>query len=257
MTIDRAGAVEQLRRGGLVAAEEEADELIAAAAGDAELDAMLARRLNGEPTAWITGHTTFLGVRVSVDPGVYVPRWKTESIAQHALAHLTPNGIAVDLCTGSGAIGAFLKVHRPDARVIGTDIDQRAVDNARRNGIEAYAGSLFDPLPAELRQRVDVIVSVPPYVPDAMLALLPRDVLAHEPVHALSGGVDGLATVEQIAAAASHWLTPGGAVVVEVGLDQVDKTAALFTNVHELISDGDGDPCGVCARPTSGVGARL
>jgi release factor glutamine methyltransferase len=235
----------------VVAAEEEADELLAAAGSAAELAAMLARRLDGEPTAWITGRTTFLGIGLGVDAGVYVPRWKTEAVARHALAHLPVGGNAVDLCTGSGAIAAFLARHRPNARVVGTDIDPLAVACARSNGVEAYAGNLFDPVPQELLGTLDLVVAVPPYVPDAMLRFLPRDVVAHEPAHALAGGGDGLVVAEQLVSSSVDWLHHDGSLVIEVGVDQVEQVAGLMAPhglvLHEVVHDGDGDPSGVCA----------
>jgi len=248
--IDRASTVEVLRAGGLVAAEEEADDLIAAARSDADLAAMVARRLAGEPTAWITGRAAFWGMEVGVDAGVYVPRWKSEALAAHALAHLPARGTAVDLCTGSGAIAAFLAHRRPDSRVIGTDVDEAAVRCAERNGVEAYAGDLLDPLPSAVRGSVDVVVAVPPYVPDGMLRFLPPDVTAREPPHALRGGDDGLAVVRRIVASSAGWLRAGGSLGVEVGVDQIRPLERLFVQhdfrLHTVIEDGDGDPVGVC-----------
>lgn len=249
--IDRADAVAVLRQAGFAAAEDEADELAAAAADDDELGTMLARRLAGEPTAWIVGRVDFVGVPVRVRPGVYVPRWKSEQVARHAVSHLPVDGIAVDLCTGSGALAAFLRHARPRARVVAADIDAAAVACALDNGVEARLGDLFDPLPPALRARVDVVVAVPPYVPDDMLVLLPRDVTRREPAHALAGGADGLDVVERIVAAAGGWLRPGGALVVEAGIDQVDRVADRMEDhglvVDRVVEDGDGDPCAVCA----------
>lgn len=248
--IDRTGTVAALRAGGVVAAEEEADDLIAAARSHAALASMVARRLRGEPTAWIIGRVDFLGVTIQLDPGVYVPRWKTEALALHALDHLAPGGTAADLCTGSGAIGSFLARRRPGARVVGTDVDELAVRCAGRNGIEVFAGDLFDPLPEALRGTVDVVVSVPPYVPDGMLQFLPPDVTAHEPLRALSGGADGLAVASRIVESSPGWLRAGGSLVVEVGVDQMGQLKRLFAQhglrPHAVIEDGDGDPAGVC-----------
>lgn len=247
---DRPRTVDALRAGGLVAAEEEADDLIAAARSPAELAAMVARRLDGEPTAWITGRTRFCGLTIRVDHGVYVPRWKTEMVAAHALAHLPPGGTAVDLCTGSGAVGAVLARRSPASQVLGTDLDALAVACAEANGVDARAGSLFDPLPRDLRGAVDVVVAVPPYVPDGMLRLLPPDVTATEPLRALSGGDDGLRVARRIVEAGPGWLRAGGSLVVEVGVDQIVPLEALFVRhgfrLHAVIEDGDGDPAAVC-----------
>lgn len=252
----RARTVDALRAGGVVAAEDEADDLMRAAASAGDLASMVARRLAGEPTAWITGRADFLGVDVVVDPGVYVPRWKTEALACHAIDHLPAGGTALDLCTGSGAVAAFLAHGRPEARVVGTDVDEAAVRCARRNGIEAYRGDLFGPVPAVLRAAVDVIVSVPPYVPDGMLRLLPPDVTAHEPLSALGGGPDGLSVARRIVAASRHWLRSGGWLVIEAGLDQIGQLERVFLEhgflLDGVIEDGDGDPAGVCG--STGVG---
>ena len=101
---------------GFVAADEEADELLARADGDDELlDAILARRLTGEPLAWITGKVEFCGLEIRVDEGVYVPRWQSEQLALRAVERLPDGGGAIDLCTGSGAIAATLMARRPGA----------------------------------------------------------------------------------------------------------------------------------------------
>ena len=135
-----------LAAAGFLAAEEEAGEIVARAAGDgALLDAMVARRLTGEPLAWITGITLFCDVVIHVDPGVYVPRWQSEPLARRAAERLPAHGVAIDLCTGSGAIAATLTHLRPRARVVASDIDARAVACALSNGVEAYLGDLFAP----------------------------------------------------------------------------------------------------------------
>src|SRR5258705_8850395 len=119
---------ERLANAGFVAGEEGAEELLAAAGGDAQrLEALLARRLTGEPLAWITGTAPFCGLWIKVEPGVYVPRWQTEQLARRAAELLPDDGVAIDLCTGSGAIPTYLKSQHPRARVLATDIDARAV----------------------------------------------------------------------------------------------------------------------------------
>lgn len=248
---DRASIVGRFRAAGFPTPEEEAADLVGAAGSPDELEAMVVRRLTGEPVQWILGRTEFLGLTLGIDTGVYVPRWQTGPVAAHALTHLPPGGIAVDLCTGSGAVAAFLAHHRPGARVVGTDLDPRAVRCARHNGVDAHVGSLFGPLPAELAGRVDVVVAVAPYVPDRSLVLLPRDVLAHEPRLALDGGADGLRVIGQIIDSCPMWLRDGGSLVLESGIDQVPVVQQSLTGtglvLETVIHDGDGDPCGVCA----------
>ena len=233
---------QRLADAGFVAPDEEAAELTAAARDDGELDAMLARRLTGEPLAWITGTTTFCGLAVRVDPGVYVPRWHTEVIAERAAQLLPDGGVAVDLCCGSGAIGAVLRARRPAARVVGTDLDPRACACARTNGVEALEGDVLAPLPPELRGHVDVITGVVPYVPTSELALLQRDTLTFEGTLAYDGGPDGAALLRRALREAPAWLRPGGALVLELGGEQA---ALLGLDDAEVLRDADGDVRGV------------
>ena len=243
----------RLAAAGCLSADEEAQELEAAAGGDgARLEAMVQRRERGEPLAWIVGALDFGGVRVAVAPGVYVPRLQSVPLAQRA-AHLLPvGGTAVDLCTGCGAIAAYLTAHHSDARVVATDTDTGAVACARDNGVDALIGDLFAPLPAELRGAVDVVTAVAPYVPRPELTFLPRDVQAYEPVAALDGGPDGLDVVRRIVAQAPGWLAPGGAILVEIGGEQDGVlqpvlAAAGYVDVETLV-DEEGDVRGISAR---------
>ena len=121
---DHAVVSEMLARAGCVASDEEASELITAADGDGDrLAQFLQRRVSGEPTAWIVGQVQFCGLTVKVDPGVYVPRWQTEPLAERASALLSDKGVAIDVCTGSGAIAVVLRARHPSARVVATDTD--------------------------------------------------------------------------------------------------------------------------------------
>jgi len=251
---DRATVTEVLARAGCVAAEEEADELIAAAASGSgrDLADLVARRLTGEPLAWITGHTNFCGLDVAVDPGVYVPRWQSEPLARLAADLLPPTGTGVDLATGSGAVAMVMQVARPAARVVATEIDPAAVRCARRNGVEVHPGHLDRPLPADLAGEVDVLCAVLPYVPSNALHLLPRDVVAFEPRVALDGGAAGLDLVAAVIGAGRHWIRPGGWVVLEIGGDQVPAVTALLEGsgyaAAGALVDGDGDPRAVYGR---------
>jgi len=235
-----------LARHGFVAAGEEAAELRRAADGDDDaLGALVRRRLTGEPLAWIVGSAPFCGLSVAVDPGLYVPRWQSEPLARRAAARLGPGGAAVDVGTGTGAVALALAAACPGARVVGTDVDERAVACARSNGVEAYAGDLLDPVPAELRGALDVIVGVVPYVPTGALALLPSDTLVFESPLAYDGGPDGTDVLRRVVAAAPGVLRPGGALVLEVGADQAALLAPLLAgsgfaavSVHR---DEDGD----------------
>jgi release factor glutamine methyltransferase len=232
--------VDLLMRNGFVAAEEEAEELLAAAAGDtARLDAMVERRLTGEPLAWITGTAPFCGLWIKVDPGVYVPRWQTEALARRAAERLPEHGSALDLCTGSGAIAAFLRHERPGARVLATDVDPRAVACARRNGVDAREADLF------VEGRFDIVTGVVPYVPTPDLPLLQRDTFTFESVLSYDGGDDGLEIVRRVIERAPEHLNPGGALLLELGGRQPEALQLQgFADVR-LIHDEEGDVRGL------------
>ena len=240
----------RLERAGCVAADEEAAELLAAAPDQATLAAWVGRREQGEPLAWITGTLVFCGRPVWVDPGVYVPRYQTEDLARRADVLLPAAGRAVDLCTGCGAVAAHLQAGGPGRRVVGVDLDHRAVACARRNGVPAAAGDLRDP---PLRPgRADIVTAVAPYVPTGDLRFLPADVPRYEPRVALDGGDDGLDLVRAVAATAARLLRPGGWLVTEVGGEQdralAGPLAALgFTDIAAW-HDEDGDLRGIAAR---------
>jgi release factor glutamine methyltransferase len=251
----RDALTEQLADAGFVAADEEADELLARAGGDAELlDSLVARRLTGEPLAWITGSVTFCGLEVRVDPGVYVPRWQSELLARRAVERLPADGTAIDLCTGAGAIARTLIAHRPGARVIATDVDERAEACARANGVDARRGDLFAPLPRDLEGRVDVVVGVVPYVPTPDLPLLQRDTLTFESALSYDGGHDGTEILHRVVIGAPRFLRPGGALLLELGAGQpealADDLARLRYSDVVVLVDEDGDVRGIEATLT-------
>jgi release factor glutamine methyltransferase len=250
---DRASIAQALSLAGCIAPDEEADALLRAAGDDhGAVEAMLARRIEGEPLPWITGSIRFCDVDVAVAPGVYVPRWQTEALARRAAALLPPDGVAVDLCTGSGAIATALAAAAPGARIVASDVDPVAVACARRNGVETFEGSLDEPLPASLRGSVDVLTAVPPYVPTDELRLLPRDVRRYEPRAALDGGPDGTALLAEVVRRSAGWLRSGGTVAVELGGDQATTIRrgllALGFEEPEVLRDAEGDPRGILAR---------
>lgn len=255
MPDDLPGLSALMASNGFVAAGEEAEELLARAGGDqALLEAMLARRLTGEPLAWITGTAPFCGLWIRVDPGVYVPRWQSEPLAERAVERLPPGGVAVDVCTGSGAIATVLARRRPGARVVGCDVDPVAVACAQRNGVEAYAGELLTPVPAELAGRADVVVGVVPYVPTPELPYLQRDTFTFETALAYDGGPDGADLLRAVIADAPRVLRAGGALLLELGGEQAgilapDLAAHDFAGVDVHV-DEDGDVRGLEATLT-------
>ena len=256
MSEERTRLVRELAEGGCVAPDDEADSLLTAVReGVGPIEELAPRRLRGEPLAWITGSVTFCGLRVGIDPGVFVPRPHTEWLARRAVELLPDEGIAVDLCTGSGAVAVVLAAARPRATVVGTDIDPVAVTCARRNGVQASVGDLDEPLPFTLRGRVDLMTAVVPYVPTEELHLLPRDVLAHEPPRALDGGSGGIRVLVRAAGVANGWLGPGGSVLLELGGDQAAGMTEVLTDLDftdiRVHTDEDGQDRAIEGRRRS------
>jgi release factor glutamine methyltransferase len=258
--VQRAGSeldllASRLADAGCVAPFEEAGELAEAAAEDDELlQRLVARRVAGEPLAWVTGSVVFAGHRVRIHPGVYVPRWQSEALVRRAVELLPDDGLAADLCTGSGAIGVALARARPRARVVASELDPAACRCAADNGVAVFAGYLAEPLPGELRGHFDVVIAVVPYVPTDELIYLPRDVREHEPLLALDGGPHGMRLLEQAVWASSELLHPGGALLLELGGDQADALGPVLSAAgygavrhHE---DAEGDLRGIEARRT-------
>jgi release factor glutamine methyltransferase len=250
-------ATSRLAAAGCVAAEEEAAELAAAAKGDDELlAALVERRTTGEPLAWITGATQFCGCSVAVTAGVFVPRWQSEQLAERAAELLPPQGRAIDLGTGSGAVAMVLMARRPDATVVGVESDPIASQCARRNGVQVVEGDLFDAVPTIWAGTVDLIVGVLPYVPTDEIQYLPRDVPAFEPLAALDGGSDGLFLIRRAVLESREWLRDGGHLLLEIGGDQPRVLTPVlqlagFGSVRVRV-DEDGDPRGVEAIAESG-----
>jgi release factor glutamine methyltransferase len=235
-----ARVTRELAAAGCVSAAAEARWLVEEAADPQALRAMVARRVAGEPLQYVIGWAPFGRFRLRVGPGVFVPRPETEGLADRAAARLRAAGrggsatapVAVDLCTGSGAIACFLAAEVPGARVLATELDPAALAWARPNtdryGVELLAGDLDAPLPGELAGRVDVLCANVPYVPSGAIPTLPRDVRDHEPRLALDGGPDGLDVLRRVAAGADRWLAPGGFLLCEIGEDQGEAAAALL-----------------------------
>jgi release factor glutamine methyltransferase len=267
--------VTRLRAAGCVFAEEEAGLLVSAARTAEELADMVDRRAAGLPLEQVIGWAEFCGLRIAVDPGVFVPRRRTEFLVRQAVLARggryrspppnpprswgeavpprppRPPGeevarqgdvVIVDLCCGAGAIGAALAAAVHPAELHAVDIDPAAVRCARRNlaglrGPEAhvYQGDLYEPLPAALRGRVGILAANVPYVPTGEIGFLPPEARAHEPSAALDGGADGLDVLRRVAAGAPEWLAPGGHLLIETSERQAAPAAAAFAG-NGLIS---------------------
>lgn len=206
----------------------------------ARFDAMVARRLKGEPVQYVVGSWAFRRLELMVDRRVLIPRPETEHVVEVALG-LAPAArplVAVDLGTGSGAIAISLALElRGDVEVWGTDAstDALAVASANLAGAPSRVapkvrfthGDWYEALPADLAGRVGLVVANPPYV--ATSEELPVEVLDWEPHDALFAGADGLADLAVILHGAAIWLQPGGVVVCEIGATQADDVRRLAT----------------------------
>ena len=231
-----------LRAAGCVFAEDEARLMIDAAPTLAALEAMAARRVAGLPLEHILGWAEFCGLRIAVATGVFVPRRRTEFLVRQAAALLDawrmvpgagrPAPVVVDLCCGSGAVGAALAALAGPAELHCTDIDPAAVVCARTNvlplGGEVHEGDLYAALPAGLRGRVRLLAVNAPYVPSADIETMPQEARVHEPRACLDGGADGLEVQRRVAAGAREWLAPGGHVLIETSRRQAAQTAGIF-----------------------------
>ncbi|MFD6415435.1 putative protein N(5)-glutamine methyltransferase [Streptomyces sp. NPDC060194] len=228
-----ASVTAQLRAAGCVFAEDEARLMLSDRPSAAELDARIARRAAGYPLEHVLGWAEFLDLRITVADGVFVPRRRSEFLARLAIGLVPrPGAVAVDLCCGSGAVGAALLIADDRVEVHAADIDPAAVDCARRNVTaprgHVHAGDLYAALPATLRGRVDVLVANAPYVPTGDIGLLPPEAREHEPRVALDGGADGLDVQRRVVEGAAGWLAPGGSLLIETSERQAPATAAAF-----------------------------
>jgi release factor glutamine methyltransferase len=249
--------VTRLRAAGCVFAEDEARLLISDAPTPATLATMVDRRVAGLPLEHVLGWAEFCGLRIVVEPGVFVPRRRTEFLVRQAATLARPRAVVVDLCCGSGAVGTALGAVLDRVELYAADIDPSAVRCARRNvsaSGQVYEGDLYEPLPATLRGRVDVLVANAPYVPTEAIGLLPSEARVHEPQVALDGGADGLDVQRRVAAAAPLWLAPGGHLLVETSERQAPQTVEIFARnglISQVVSSDKMDATVVIGtRPT-------
>ena len=246
--IDRITHV--LRSAGVEGAETEARWLLEAASGRTRTEFALEpevhadveqrvmeyaqRRAGGEPLQYVTGVAGFRRLLLSVGPGVFVPRPETELVAERAMSRLPQGGTLIDVGTGSGAIAFSVGDERPDARVVATERSAEALQWCRENKerlgspVELVEGDLLDEIPSELKGKVDVIVSNPPYIADAEKHVLPDDIVDHEPHIALFGGREGTDIITRLTSDALEWLRPGGWLVLEMGAHQKDFVTEML-----------------------------
>ena len=235
----------------------------------ADLDALVARRLAGEPLQHLTGVAHFRTISVEVGPGVFVPRPETEVMTGWALECLRsrrqpPQGVSlVELCAGSGAISRALASELPGPVYYAVELSETAWPYLMRNlegtGVQAVHADMNEAL-HDLDGTVDLVIANPPYVPEAARDTLPTDVL-RDPADALFSGPDGLDALRVVARVAARLLRPGGWVCSEHDDTHGDAAPALFraAGFVEVADHADmtGRPRFVTARARASVNGRM
>ena len=253
MPLTHAEITATLRAAGCVFAEDEAALLLQT--GSDDLDGLVARRVAGEPLEVVVGWAEFCGLRIEIDPGVFVPRRRTELLVREA-ARLAPRTaepvVVLDLCCGSGALGVALAHVLGSVELYAADVEPAAVRCARRNvgavGGRVFEGDLDRPLPASLRGRVQLLVANVPYVPTDAIGLMPPEARLHEPRVTLDGGSDGLDVLRRVASVAPRWLAPGGHLLVETSEAQVSAAVDAFAAAGlraRVVTDEDAEATAV------------
>ncbi|HTQ22213.1 peptide chain release factor N(5)-glutamine methyltransferase [Mycobacterium sp.] len=223
---------------------------------------MVSARSRRIPLQHLIGTVAFGPVELHVGPGVFIPRPETEAVLEWAtLRRLGTRPVIVDLCTGSGALALALARHWPEARVIGVDDSDTALQYARRNvagtAVELLHADVATPgLLPELDGRVDLVVANPPYVPEDVL--LEPEVAQHDPPHAVFGGPDGMAVISAVVDLAGRWLRPAGLLAVEHDDSTSAATIGLLSGTRlfdDIMARRDlaGRPRFVTARRGSGA----
>lgn len=206
----------------------------------ADFKKLIQRRKQGEPIAYITGTQPFMSLEFFVDRSVLIPRPETEKLVEVAIdhiSHITPHISHLtisDIGTGSGAIAISLAKYLPEIKVIGIDTSPDAINIAQKNAehhkvtdrCEFEIGDLLEPL----KEKIDLIVSNPPYIPTKVIETLETDVKDWEPIQALDGGVDGLDYIRKLINQAPDYMNSNGRLLIEIGFDQGEKVKSLAEN---------------------------
>lgn len=205
--------------------------LVTAARTPGELAAMVDRRVSGIPLEYVLGWVEFCGLRVAVEPDVFVPRQRSALVVEQAARLVSAGAVVLDMCCGCGAIGLALATRVP-VELHASDVSAGAVQCARRNLVQVsghvYSGDLFEPVPDSFRGRLDLIVCNAPYVPTAKIGTLPPEARLYEPIVTLDGGVDGLDVVRRVVKESPRWLRSGGHLIVESSESQAADMVAEF-----------------------------
>jgi release factor glutamine methyltransferase len=210
---------------------QEARLVMAAARTPVDMAEMVRRRLAGEPLAHVVGFTEFCGIQVRVETDVFIPRGRTEFLVRRSVDLAPPHAVVVDMCCGSGAVGAAFAAQTEYAELHAVDIDERALSCAKQNlpeGAHIHRGDLYDALPPSLRNRIDLLIVNAPYVPTNAIPLMPPSARLHEPRVALDGGTDGLNIARRVAMAAPLWLAPSGRLLMETSRHQASRLVDIF-----------------------------
>ena len=254
--------VARLRAAGCVWAEDEAAALERSAATPDELEALVARRVAGEPLETVLGWVEFLGRRLVVAPGVFVPRRRTQLLARLTLTQVADRGrpdelspVVVEMCCGVAPVASCFGWRGAEVHAADVSTDALACARANAPTADLHLGDLYDALPDRLLGRIDVVAANAPYVPSDRIATMPPEARDHEPVVALDGGPDGADLHRRLAAGAADWLAPGGVLLVETSLAQADLTShamACAGLVAEVVTDDEVGGCvAVGERPLS------
>jgi release factor glutamine methyltransferase len=230
-----------------------------------QLEQMVQQRVCGVPLEQILGWAEFGGLRIAVEPGVFVPRRRTELILRQALVLAPPQPVVVELCCGSAALALAVASTLRQVQLYATDIDPAAVRCARRNlaslpgPAQVFEGDLYEPLPQSLAGQVDLLLANAPYVPTGSIELLPPEARLYEPRLALDGGADGLDLLRRIVAEARRWLTPDGRLLMETSRSQAPACLSIcerYGLAAHIVTSDELDATVVAAWPAAGGSQR-
>ncbi len=211
-----------------------------------KLQNIIKRRLKGEPLAYILGEVYFYGIKFYIKNGVFIPRKETEHLIDAFLSLDISKGKILDLCCGCGIIGLSLKKLLPDLDVTLSDISEKAIENAQNNSLQLnlkvniIKSNLFE----NIKDKFNVIISNPPYIPTKEIENLCREVREYEPRKALDGGSRGVFFYNQIFKQGKNFLVPGGYIIIELNPFLSDKVKLIsekwgFT-VIKIVRDYSG-----------------